>query len=98
MPDGTAVRDYVHVCDLSNAHVLALQHLLNDGDTTAINLGTGRGASVRQVVEIVRRITGREVVARDAPRRAGIRQYWWPTRTKLAECWVGRHGAFILPP
>src|SRR5262249_46278801 len=70
-PDGTAVRDYIHVCDLARAHVLALQHLLNNGDTIAVNLGTGHGASVRQVVDTAARITGREIVARDASRRAG---------------------------
>ena len=70
-PDGTAVRDYVHVYDLARAHVMALQHLLGNGETIAVNLGTGHGASVRQVVDTARRITGREIVARDAPRRAG---------------------------
>jgi UDP-arabinose 4-epimerase len=70
-PDGTAVRDYVHVCDLADAHVLALEYLLDNGDNLAVNLGTGQGSSVRQVVDMVRRITGREVIARDAPRRAG---------------------------
>ena len=70
-PDGTAVRDYVHVDDLARAHVLALQHLLNNGDTIAINLGTGHGASVRQVIDTARHITGREIIARDAPRRTG---------------------------
>ena len=70
-PDGTAVRDYVHVCDLANAHLLALQHLLDNGDTIAVNLGTGRGASVRQVIDTARRITGCEIVARDASRRPG---------------------------
>ena len=70
-PDGTAVRDYVHVDDLARAHVLALQHLLNNGDTIAVNLGTGHGASVRQVVDTARRVTGLKIVARDASRRAG---------------------------
>jgi UDP-arabinose 4-epimerase len=69
--DGTAVRDYVHVSDLARAHVLALQHLLDNGDSIAVNLGTGHGASVRQVVDTARRITGLEIVARDASRRAG---------------------------
>ena len=59
------------MCDLARAHVLALEYLLDNGETIAINLGTGRGVSVRQVVDTVRRITGREVVARDASRRAG---------------------------
>jgi UDP-glucose 4-epimerase len=70
-PDGTAVRDYIHVDDLARAHVLALQHLLNKGDTVAVNLGTGQGASVRKVIDTARRITGREIVVRDASRRAG---------------------------
>ena len=65
------MRDYIHVCDLADAHVLALQHLLDNGDTIAVNLGTGHGASVRQVIDTARRITGREIVARDASRRAG---------------------------
>jgi UDP-glucose-4-epimerase GalE len=69
--DGTAIRDYVHVCDLARAHVLALQHLLSGGDTIAVNLGNGQGASVRQVIDMARSVTGHEVAARDAPRRAG---------------------------
>jgi UDP-glucose 4-epimerase len=59
------------VYDLSRAHVLALQHLLDNGDTIAVNLGTGQGASVREVIDTARRITGLEIVARDASRRAG---------------------------
>jgi UDP-arabinose 4-epimerase len=70
-PDGTAVRDYIHVCDLADAHVLAFQYLLDDGGTVAVNLGTGHGASVRQVIDTARRITRCEIVARDASRRAG---------------------------
>ncbi len=69
--DGTAVRDYVHVCDLARAHVLGLQHLLGGGDTIAVNLGTGNGISVRQAINMIRTVTGREVPTRDAPRRAG---------------------------
>jgi UDP-glucose-4-epimerase GalE len=69
--DGTAVRDYVHVCDLARAHVLALHHLLDGGDTLAVNLGSGQGASVHQVIEMARRVTGREVPVRDGPRRVG---------------------------
>jgi UDP-glucose 4-epimerase len=65
------VRDYVHVEDLARAHVLALRHLLDNGKTIAVNLGTGHGASVRHVVDTARRVTGLEIVARDASRRAG---------------------------
>jgi UDP-glucose 4-epimerase len=70
-PDGTAVRDYIHVDDLARAHVLALQHLLDKGDAIAVNLGTGRGASVREVIDTARRVTGLRIVAHDAARRAG---------------------------
>jgi UDP-glucose-4-epimerase GalE len=69
--DGTAVRDYVHVCDLARAHVLALHRLLDGGETIAVNLGSGQGVSVHQVIETARRVTGREVPVRHAPRRAG---------------------------
>ena len=57
--------------DPARAHVMALQHLLGNGDAIAVNLGTGHGASVRQVVDTARRITGREIVARDAHRGEG---------------------------
>src|SRR4029077_21041292 len=50
-PDGTAIRDYVHVSDLANAHVLALQYLLDSGPSIAVNLASGRGASVREVID-----------------------------------------------
>jgi UDP-arabinose 4-epimerase len=70
-PDGTALRDYVHVCDLARAHVLALQYLLDGGETIAVNLGNGCGISVRQVIDAARHVSGREIVERDAPRRPG---------------------------
>jgi UDP-glucose 4-epimerase len=68
-PDGTAVRDYIHVDDLADAHVRALDVPLNGA--VALNLGTGRGTSVRQVVDAARRITGRAIPAVDRPRRPG---------------------------
>jgi UDP-glucose 4-epimerase len=64
--DGTCVRDYIHVSDLAEAHLLAL-----DAGSGAYNLGTGRGFSVREVVEASRRITGRPIPTIDAPRRPG---------------------------
>jgi UDP-arabinose 4-epimerase len=69
--DGTAIRDYIHVTDLADAHVRALRHLEAAGDSGAMNLGTGRGHSVREVVAMVERISGRKVNARNSPRRAG---------------------------
>lgn len=70
-PDGTPVRDYVHVCDLADAHVAAVRWLLDGGESLSANLGTGRGLSVREIVEAVERITGLEVPCKAAPRRPG---------------------------
>lgn len=69
--DGTCVRDYIHVADLARAHVAALRHLENGGAPTALNLGTGAGLSVRQIVEAVERVTGRALPLRKGPRRPG---------------------------
>jgi UDP-glucose 4-epimerase len=70
-PDGTAIRDYIHVTDLATAHVGALDYLRKGGATTAINLGTGVGRSVREVIQTVEGISGRKVPAEMSPRRAG---------------------------
>ena len=70
-PDGTCVRDYIHVLDLCDAHLLALEHLARGGDGGAFNLGTGQGHSVAQVIETVRRVSGREVRVVHGPRRPG---------------------------
>jgi UDP-arabinose 4-epimerase len=70
-PDGTAIRDYIHVSDLATAHVLALASLLQGGASTAFNLATGRGHSVREVIAAAERITGRRIVLRETARRSG---------------------------
>jgi UDP-glucose 4-epimerase len=70
-PDGTCVRDYIHVCDLADAHILCLESLLDGGPSTAYNLGTGDGYSVREIIEAAERITGRAVPHVEAPRRPG---------------------------
>jgi UDP-arabinose 4-epimerase len=70
-PDGTCVRDYIHVTDLADAHVKALQHLLGGGASLVLNLGTGRGNSVRDVIDAVERVTGRAVPRHETDRRAG---------------------------
>jgi UDP-glucose-4-epimerase GalE len=70
-PDGTAIRDYIHVTDLARAHVAACRYLLDGGRTDRFNLGTGRGHSVREVIAAVEQILGRPVPHRTAPRRAG---------------------------
>lgn len=69
-PDGTAIRDYIHVTDLARAHVLALRQL-EAGNSVLVNLGTGCGYSVREVIAAVETVTGRTVPARETPRRAG---------------------------
>jgi len=70
-PDGTCIRDYVHVMDLAEAHLLALQYLENGGESRAFNLGNGGGFSVKQVIGSVERVTGRKVPVEYGPRRAG---------------------------
>lgn len=70
-PDGSAIRDYVHVTDLADAHIRAIAYLENGGGTTAVNLGTGTGSSVLEVIEATRRLSGAEVPVELAPRRLG---------------------------
>ena len=70
-PDGTAIRDYVHVADLASAHILALDYLRAGGKSDCFNLGTGHGYSVREVIETAEQVTGRKVPSTIAPRRAG---------------------------
>ncbi len=69
--DGTAIRDYTHVDDLADAHLRALDALVAGDPGGVVNLGTGRGASVREVVELAREVTGRPIPTVDAPRRPG---------------------------
>ena len=69
--DGTCVRDYIHVDDLAEAHLLALDHLERGGASEQINLGNGRGYSVRQVIDVARAVTRHPIPEQAAPRRAG---------------------------
>src|SRR5262249_50358539 len=69
-PDGTCIRDYIHVDDLADAHLLALEHL-GPGKELCYNLGIGRGYSVREVIRIVEQVTGKPVPVKEGPRRAG---------------------------
>jgi UDP-glucose 4-epimerase len=70
-PDGTCIRDYIHVADLADAHVCALRELLRGGASAALNIGTGRGWSVRELIEIARRVSGRDIAIRVGARRPG---------------------------
>ena len=69
-PDGTCVRDYVHVCDLARAHLLAMDRIV-PGTRKAFNLGTGHGFTVREVIEAAERVTGRPIAVKGGPRRQG---------------------------
>lgn len=70
-PDGTCVRDYIHVQDLCQAHHLALQALLKGASSADYNLGNGQGFSVEEVIQVAQTVTGRKIAVNDAPRRAG---------------------------
>lgn len=70
-PDGTCVRDYIHVNDLADAHVLGLKYLLEGGESEVFNLGNGNGFSVREVIETAREVTGLEIPAIESDRRPG---------------------------
>ena len=97
-PDGTCIRDYVHVCDLVDAHVLGLRWLRDGKGSRVFNLGTGSGFSVREVIDASRAVTNREVPYSEGPRRAGDATKlvsgssraaeelgWTPTRSRMAD-------------
>jgi UDP-glucose 4-epimerase len=70
-PDGTCIRDYIHVNDLASAHILGLEYLLKSRKSDAFNLGNGGGFSVREVLDSARKVTGKEILALERDRRAG---------------------------
>lgn len=84
-PDGTCVRDYIHVRDLAEAHLLALQYLDKGGKSDAFNLGSGDGYSVKEIIDTARKITGREIPAIVEPRRAGDPSILIASNKKAAE-------------
>jgi UDP-glucose 4-epimerase len=92
-PDGTGVRDYIHVTDLANAHLLALDALRGGAPSTTYNCGYGRGLSVRQVVEAVGRVIGRPLPVQEGPRRPGDPPTLIsdPSRIKAALGWHPAH-------
>ncbi|MFY7864800.1 UDP-glucose 4-epimerase GalE [Roseateles sp.] len=93
-PDGTGVRDYIHVVDLAEGHVAAVNHLLDGGDTLTVNLGTGVGTSVLQLVEAYAKASGRPVPYEVAPRRPGDIAACWadPTLAQERLGWRARYG------
>jgi UDP-glucose 4-epimerase len=69
--DGTCIRDYIHVCDLADAHILGLEYLLQGGDSAVFNLGNGQGFSVREVIEAAQWVVGKPIPVVESARRAG---------------------------
>jgi UDP-glucose 4-epimerase len=92
-PDGTGVRDYIHVCDLADGHVAAVRRLLDSPGSLTVNLGTGRGHSVLEVVAAYARASGREVPYAVCPRRPGdvAACYADPTLARQLLGWQARH-------
>ncbi|WP_105956510.1 UDP-glucose 4-epimerase GalE [Apilactobacillus quenuiae] len=91
--DGTNVRDYVHVLDLADAHILAMKRLLSGGDSQVFNLGSSTGFSNRQMLETARTVTGKDIPAEDAPRRAGDPSTLVADSTKARDVlgWTPKH-------
>jgi UDP-glucose 4-epimerase len=92
-PDGTGVRDYIHVCDLADGHVAALRRLLDTPGSLTVNLGTGRGHSVLEVVAAYERASGRPVPLQVVARRPGDVAACWadPTRAAVELGWRAVH-------
>lgn len=97
-PDGTCIRDYIHVCDLARAHVLALEHLYNGGSSKVYNLGSEHGFSVREIIDTAKKVTGKDFFVDEVARRPGdpavllassakIREElkWEPTMSKIED-------------
>jgi len=93
-PDGTCIRDYIHVDDLAAAHVAAIDYLAAGGATTALNVGTGTGTSVKEVLDEIERVAGREVPYDVVARREGdpMATFADPTMSREALGWAPRHG------
>ncbi|SIQ40233.1 UDP-galactose 4-epimerase [Rhizobium sp. RU20A] len=92
--DGTCVRDYIHVLDLADAHVRAVDYLLAGGKTEAINLGTGVGTTVRELLDTIRAVSGRDFTVEEAPRREGDSTLLVADNKKAAALlgWAPRYG------
>jgi len=92
--DGTGIRDYIHVDDLATSHIAALDYLWEGGESLAFNLGSGAGSSNREIVQMVREITGREFEVKIGPRRPGDATRIWADNTRARQVlgWAPRYG------
>ncbi|MBB5037481.1 UDP-glucose 4-epimerase GalE [Prosthecobacter dejongeii] len=92
-PDGTCIRDYIHVNDLASAHALALGYLRGGGSTEAVNLGTGRGFSVNEIIQTAQAVTGKSIPVSYGPRRAGDppELICQPAKAKALLGWEAQH-------
>lgn len=92
-PDGTCIRDYIHVNDLASAHALALDYLRAGGATTPVNLGTGRGFSVNEIIKTAEAVTGKTIPVSYGPRRAGDppELICQPAKAKAVLGWEAAH-------
>jgi UDP-glucose 4-epimerase len=92
-PDGTCIRDYIHVEDLATAHVKALEYLGNGGETTAVNIGTGTGSSVFDVIKAAEAASGRPAPYEVVGRRAGdpVATYAQPDFAEATLGWTAQH-------
>ena len=88
-PDGTAIRDYIHVVDLAHAHILALEHLAKGGSSDYFNLGTGTGFSVKEVIEAARQVTGRPIEVKMVCAVPAIPPNWSPLPRRPIACSAG---------
>jgi UDP-glucose 4-epimerase len=93
-PDGTCVRDYIHVDDLADAHVAAIDYLAKGGETVAVNVGTGVGTSVQEVLDGIERVAGQPVPYDIVERRAGdpVSTYADTTRSRDLLGWTPKYG------
>jgi UDP-glucose 4-epimerase len=93
-PDGTCIRDYIHVNDLADAHIRALDHMEKTGKSDFINVGTGNGFSVKEMIDAARRITGKEIKSEVISRRAGDPARLVADNTKAKEVlgWNAKYG------
>lgn len=82
-PDGTCVRDYIHVNDLASAHILALKYLINGGESNYFNLGNGEGYSVQEIIDEIERVVGKEVIKKNVDRRPGDPDYLIANSSKI---------------